>query len=80
MLKFIEKITTMSNETYDALKKIECILIPAIATFYATFAEIWGLPFADKVGATLGAIAVLLGAILIMSSKVYARDRKVGEE
>lgn len=74
MIKLIEKITTMSNETYDSLKKIECIVIPTIATFYATFAEIWGLPYADKVSATLGAIAIFLGGVLLISSKVYTRD------
>ena len=42
----------MSNKTYDILKWIALICIPAIATFYVALAPVWGWPLADEVAKT----------------------------
>ena len=34
----------LSDKTYDILKWIVCILLPAIGTFYVAMAGTWGLP------------------------------------
>jgi len=61
----------MSNKTYDILKFIAQILIPALASLYYGLASIWGLPFGEEVVGTLSCIDVFLGAILGISSHQY---------
>ena len=66
----------MSNKTYDTLKNIALIVLPALATLYLTVAQIWGLPFGEQVAATITAIDVFLGAILKISSINYAKKQE----
>lgn len=61
----------MSNKTYDVLKFIAQILIPALASLYYGLASIWHLPFGEEVVGTLSCIDVFLGAILGISSHQY---------
>lgn len=61
----------MKNETYDILKKVALIFLPALATLWLTIGKIWGLPYTTEIGATITAIAVFLGACLEVSSKNY---------
>ena len=61
----------MKNETYDVLKKVALIFLPALATLWLTVGKIWGLPYTTEFGATITAVAVFLGACLEVSSKNY---------
>lgn len=61
----------MKNRTYDVLKYIVQIVLPALATLYFTLASIWGLPWAEQVVGTMAAIATFLGVILKISSNTY---------
>ena len=61
----------MSNELYDALKKVALYILPAIATLWLTLGKIWGIPYTAEIGATITAIDVCLGACLGISSKNY---------
>jgi hypothetical protein len=54
----------MTNKTYDILKIIATIILPALGTLYAAIASIWGLPFGDQVDKTVLAIVVALDTIL----------------
>lgn len=63
----------MSNKVYDILKFIAMIVLPAIATFYAKVAGIWGLPYGDQISQTIMAIDTLLGAILMISTASYKK-------
>jgi len=68
----------MSNKTYDILKWIAQLLLPAIATLYVALAEVWGLPLAKEVAGTISAVDVFLGAVLKVSSDRY--NAKLTEE
>ena len=70
----------MQNETYDILKKIAQIWLPAIGTLYFALAQIWNLPYAEEIVGTITAVAAFLGAILQISTDNYNRDLIVGEE
>lgn len=63
----------MSNKTYDILKFIAQIVLPALATFWTTLAKIWGLPLGAEIGATIMAIDTFLGAVLMVSTSNYNR-------
>ena len=61
----------MQNRTYDILKEIAQIWLPAIATLYFTLASIWGFPYAEQIVGTISAIDVFLGAVLKISTIQY---------
>lgn len=61
----------MSNDTYDTLKKIALLWLPALATLWITLSKIWGFPYGAEIGATITAIDTFLGACLGISSAQY---------
>lgn len=60
-----------SNSTYDKLKWIAQILLPALGTLYFTLAGIWGFPYGEQIIGTISAIDVFLGVVLKISSDNY---------
>ena len=66
----------MSNKTYDALKYIAQIVLPAIATLYFAVAQIWGLPYGEQIVGTITAIDAFLGALLGISTVKYNKEEK----
>lgn len=64
----------MSNQTYDVLKWIAQILLPAIATLYFALARIWELPLAEQIVGTITAIDAFLGVLLGISSMNYHQE------
>jgi hypothetical protein len=67
----------MSNKTYDILKYIAQIVIPALATLYFALSKIWGLPYGEEIVGTLSAIDIFLGTLLRISTSQY---NKIGAE
>ena len=61
----------MSNETYDILKFISQILLPAIGTLYFALATIWGFPYGEQIVGTVTAVDAFLGTCLGISTKEY---------
>lgn len=61
----------MSNKTYDFLKFLAQILLPALGTLYFALANIWGLPAAEQVVGTIVAVDTFLGVILKLSTNSY---------
>lgn len=70
----------MNNKTYDILKWITIVVLPAITTLWLALAAIWGWPYAEAIGATLTAITAFLGTILGISSVNYAKKLKEGKD
>lgn len=61
----------MSNKTYDVLKYITQIVIPAVGTLYFALAGIWGFPYGEQIVGTLAALDTFMGVVLGISSKQY---------
>ena len=70
----------LSNKVYDILKYVVTIGLPAVTTLWLTLASIWGFPYAEPIGATLGAITVFLGAIIGVSSAKYKALNEVSKD
>ena len=70
----------MSNRTYDILKNIAQIVLPAIGTLYFALASIWGLPYGEQIVGTITAIDAFLGALLGISTMKYNKEEKNHEE
>ena len=65
----------LSNKTYDILKWIAQILLPAIGTLYFALATIWGLPYAEQIVGTITAIDAFLGVLLGISTDAYNKAK-----
>lgn len=61
----------ISNQTYDLLKKIVTVVLPALATLYASLSLVWGLPNSEAVVATFAALATFGGVLLSVSTKSW---------
>lgn len=60
-----------SNKTYDILKWIALVLLPAAATLYFALSGIWGFPYGEQVVGTITAVDTFLGVILGISTSQY---------
>lgn len=58
---------TLPTRTYDILKWITLVVLPALATFYLALAQTWGLPYPTEVAGTIAAIDVFLATLLGIS-------------
>jgi hypothetical protein len=65
----------LSNKTYDVLKWIAMILLPAVATLYSALAGIWGLPFGEQIVGTIVAVDTFLGVLLGISTSKYNKAK-----
>lgn len=64
----------ISNKTYDILKFIAQIILPALGTLYFALAQIWGLPLGEEIVGTITAFDAFLGAVLGISTAQYNRE------
>lgn len=64
----------LGNATYNALKFVALVFLPALATAYFAIANTWHLPRADDVVGTITIIDTFLGALLHLSSKSYSPE------
>lgn len=64
----------LSNKTYDALKFIAQIVLPATGTLYYAIAKIWKLPLAEEIVGTITAADTFLGVLLGISSNQYYKQ------
>ena len=67
----------MNNKTYDTLKFIAQIVLPALGTLYFALAAIWGLPYGEQIVGTITAVDAFLGALLGISTEKYKRDQEL---
>lgn len=68
----------MNDKTYDILKWVAQIVLPATGTFYFAIASIWGFPYAEQVVGTITAVDTLLGALLGISASNYKKSGQDG--
>ena len=69
----------MSNKTFDRLKFIAQVGLPALGTLYFALAGIWGFPYGEQIVGTISAVDYFLGTLLQISTKKYkAKTSKNG--
>ena len=65
----------LPNRVFDALKWIAIVCLPALSTFIVVISRIWGWPdLGSTIAQTITAVAVLLGALLGISSIGYNKE------
>lgn len=65
----------MSNKTYDVLKWVASVVLPALGTLYFALAGIWGLPYGEQIVGTITAADTFLGVLLGISSAQYNKKQ-----
>lgn len=70
----------MSNRTFDVLKNITMVVLPALGTLYFALAQIWNLPYGEQIVGTITAITAFLGALLKISTASYNKGIALGKE
>lgn len=63
----------ISNRTYDILKFVAQIVLPALGSLYFALSTIWGLPYGEQVVGTITAIDAFLGALLGISTAQWKK-------
>lgn len=69
----------LSNKTYDILKFLTTVLLPALGTLYFALSSIWNFPYGEQVVGTITAIVTFFGAILGISTKNYNKEQEMGK-
>lgn len=62
----------LKNSTYNVLKFVALVLLPAAATAYFALAGIWHLQHTEQIIGTISAVDTFLGALLHVSTKSYS--------
>ena len=63
--------TILTDKTYDILKWVALILLPAMGALYFGLAGIWNFPYGEQIVGTITVIDTFLGAILGISTVQY---------
>ena len=66
----------LNNKTYDVLKWVALIVLPAMGVLYGKLADIWGLPYAEQIPSTITAVELFLGVVLGVSNAKYKKSIK----
>lgn len=66
-----------TNSTYDVLKWIAQILLPALGALYFGLAGIWGFPYGEQIVGTIAVIDTFLGVILGISTANYNKQMDI---
>lgn len=59
------------NSTYDLIKYIALVVLPAFAALVLGVAKIWGLPYGLEISETIMVIDTFLGALVKVSADQY---------
>lgn len=65
------KVTVLSDTTYNVLKKGVQVVSPALASLYFGMSQIWGLPAGEEVVGTIALLTTFFGVMLGVSSNRY---------
>ena len=67
----------MSNELYDFIKKYGIAILVGFAGFIVAFGEQWGIPYTDKISATILAFVEWILYVINNASKEYFKDKYI---
>ena len=77
MAKHLQE-SKLNNKSYDILKWVALVALPATSALYLTLAALWHLPHPTEVAGTIAAIDTFLGVLLGVSSNKYQGTQPSG--
>ena len=66
----------MENSTYDILRKIADLILPAVGTLYFALGQIWGFPYCEEIVGSITAIVAFLDVVLGISKSNYLKEQE----
>lgn len=69
----------LNDKTYSILKWLVIIVLPAFGALWAGLSQIWSLPYASEIPATVTVLCTFLGAVLCISTAEYYRTEADAE-
>ena len=63
-----------SDRTFNFIRFLCEVLVPAIGALYFGLSKIWGLPYGPEVTGTCSCVAIFLGALIGISRATYESD------
>ena len=70
--------TLLSGKTYEILKWLAILALPAIADFIKFLFPTWNIPFGDPIAETIRQVALLIGILIGISTIDY--NKKINAE
>lgn len=70
----------LSDKTYNVLKWVGLIVLPAIATLVKAVFPVWDLPYADAIATTCTALGVFVGTLIGVSQANMKPELDADEE
>ena len=64
----------ISNDTYDFLRAIADLILPALGALYFALAGIWGFPYGEQIVGTITAIVAFLDIVLKVLKRSYDKE------
>lgn len=64
----------ISDKTYDTLKWMALVAIPALEALWLTVGKAWGFPYLTEIGTTIAAVGLFLATLIGVSSHTYYND------
>ena len=69
----------LNDRTYSIMKWLVIIVLPACGALWAGLSQIWTLPYASEIPATITVLCTFLGAVLCISTAEYYRTEADAE-
>ena len=66
---------SINNRTYDILKWVSLILLPAVSALYFALGSIWGWPNVEKIMGTIAALEIFIGALIGITTPSHNKAR-----
>lgn len=70
----------LSDKTYNVLKWVGLIVLPAIATLVKAVFPVWDLPYTDAIATTCTALGVFVGTLIGVSQANMKPELDADEE
>jgi hypothetical protein len=67
----LSPLLAMDSKTYNIVKWVVIIFMPAIGALYFALSEIWGFPYGQEIVGTIASITAFAGIMLGVSTKAY---------
>jgi hypothetical protein len=64
----------ITGKTYDTLKFVAMVVLPALATLYLGLGQAWNLPATEQVGVSIVLVNTFLGTILQLNSRSFYKN------
>lgn len=69
----------MNDKTYDIIKDVSLLWMPAAITFYGVLTATWGWPYGEQILATLTGLNAALGAVVKYYKAKYDKEDEENE-